>query len=124
MLQREVVDRLTAAASTSERGSLSVLVQLSFRVKRELNAPPEAFWPRPDVQSTVISLEPHAHPPAQSALLRQLLREGFGQRRKTLANSLGIGRRRPADLLQRAGLPDRIRAQDLTNDQWLTLASL
>jgi 16S rRNA (adenine1518-N6/adenine1519-N6)-dimethyltransferase len=124
MLQREVVSRIAAGAGESERGSLSVLVQLSWRVLPALAVPPEAFWPRPEVHSAVVRLEPLPRPLPSPPALRALLRDGFGQRRKTLSNALGLGRRRPADLLERAGLPPRVRAQELTNEQWLVLAEL
>jgi 16S rRNA (adenine1518-N6/adenine1519-N6)-dimethyltransferase len=124
MLQREVVERIAAPPGDSERGSLGVLVQLCYDVRRALRVPPQCFWPRPEVHSSVVVLEPRAQPPVLTSGLRRLLKEGFGQRRKTLANALGVGRARPADLLERAGLPSRVRAQDLTNQQWLDLAQL
>jgi 16S rRNA (adenine1518-N6/adenine1519-N6)-dimethyltransferase len=124
MLQREVAARLTAGPGHAERGSLGVLVQLHFRVRPVLHVPPQCFWPRPEVRSTVVALDPHQPRRPVPATLRELLRDGFGKRRKTLANALGLGLSRPADLLERAGLPQRVRAQDLSNEQWLELATL
>jgi 16S rRNA (adenine1518-N6/adenine1519-N6)-dimethyltransferase len=120
MLQREVAERIAAGPGSSERSSLSVLVQLHFRLRTVLKAPPQCFWPRPDVHSAVVELVPHQPGRSVPGSLRRVLKAGFGQRRKTLANALG----RPADVLELSGLPPRVRAQDLSNEDWLSLASL
>lgn len=88
MIQREVADRLVASPGTKDYGALSVFVQAAYRVERERNVPPECFWPRPDVMSTVVSLVPHATPRAEETnRFREAVKRAFEQRRKTLRNA-------------------------------------
>ncbi len=122
LVQREVAQRVAAKAGASQRGALSVMVQLVYNVSVELEIGPHLFWPRPSVQSSLLRLEPKASAVEMGRLLRGLVRDGFGQRRKKLANALGIGRRRPAELLEKVGLPANVRAQDLDNEDWIRLA--
>src|SRR5262249_53164056 len=57
MLQREVVDRISAGPGGKDYGYLSVIVQLHCDVKRLFNVPPGAFRPVPKVFSTVVRIE-------------------------------------------------------------------
>ena len=93
MLQREVVDRLRAAPGTKDYGALSVYTQLAARLRPGLRVGPEAFVPRPKVESEVVVVEPYAQSPVQVAdplLLNRVVRAAFNQRRKQLANSLRV----------------------------------
>ncbi|MCX7673882.1 MAG: 16S rRNA (adenine(1518)-N(6)/adenine(1519)-N(6))-dimethyltransferase RsmA, partial [Thiobacillaceae bacterium] len=91
MLQREVVERMAAAPATVAYGRLSVMIQAQFRVERLFTVAPGCFRPPPKVESAVVRLLPL--PPAQRPCrnltgLAELTRRAFGQRRKTLRNSL------------------------------------
>ena len=91
MLQREVVERLRASPGTKQYGALSVLTQFAAHLRPGLRIGPEAFVPRPRVDSEVIIVEPYEQPPVQvadAALFRRLVRTVFNQRRKQLRNSL------------------------------------
>jgi 16S rRNA (adenine1518-N6/adenine1519-N6)-dimethyltransferase len=91
MLQKEVVDRLAAGPGSKAYGRLSVMAQLACRVTPLLQVPPRAFRPPPKVDSTVVRLVPHAKPPvivADPERFGRLVAAAFGQRRKTLRNSL------------------------------------
>lgn len=91
MLQREVVERLAAPSGCGDYGRLSVMVQYRCRVLPLLDVPPHAFIPAPRVQSAVVRLLPghFDHGIADSpAVLAQLVRQAFTQRRKTLRNAL------------------------------------
>jgi len=91
MLQREVVERLCADPGSKDYAALSVLTQFAARVRAALRVPPDAFVPRPKVESDVIIVEPHRQPPVpvrDPALLRRVIRTVFNQRRKQLANSM------------------------------------
>lgn len=91
MLQKEVVDRLAAEPGGADWGRLSVMAQYRCRVDALFVVPPEAFVPRPKVDSAIVRLAPHAelpYPASDEALLATLVREAFGQRRKTLRNNL------------------------------------
>jgi len=91
MLQREVVDRLGAAPGSADYGRLSVMVQYRCAVEPLFEVPPSAFSPAPRVVSAVVRLVPQrfAHGQAQDyRVLENLVRQAFGQRRKTLRNAL------------------------------------
>jgi 16S rRNA (adenine1518-N6/adenine1519-N6)-dimethyltransferase len=91
MLQREVVDRLSAAPGNKTYGRLSVMIQYHCRVMPLIPVPPESFRPAPKVQSAVVRLKPHGVMPFKAdneKLLSQLVRQSFQMRRKTLRNCL------------------------------------
>lgn len=91
MLQKEVVDRLAAGPGSKTYGRLSVMAQYFCEVESLFEVPPEAFSPRPKVQSAIVRLTPHAelpHPVKDTKLLQSVLRNAFNQRRKTLRNTL------------------------------------
>ena len=60
MLQREVVERITAEPGNSERGFLTVLVEAYMRADKLFDVPPDAFRPAPKVWSSVVRLIPEA----------------------------------------------------------------
>lgn len=88
MVQQEVARRLTASPGTKDYGALSVAVQLRSRVETVTTVPPGAFYPQPTVQSAVVRLRltPFDESVADAALLRDVVRTAFGQRRKTVRN--------------------------------------
>lgn len=91
MLQREVVERMTAAPGSRDYGRLSVMLQYHCAADHLFHVPPEAFRPKPKVISTVVRLQPHRPRPLQAAdenCFATIVRTAFGQRRKTLRNSL------------------------------------
>ena len=91
MLQREVVDRLSAAPGNKTYGRLSIMVQYHCRVMPLIPVPPSAFRPAPKVQSAIVRLKPHTTKPCvaeNEELLSQIVSLGFQQRRKTLRNGL------------------------------------
>jgi 16S rRNA (adenine1518-N6/adenine1519-N6)-dimethyltransferase len=94
MLQREVAERVAAAPGGKAYGSLSVHVQLRWRVELALRVPPGAFRPPPKVESAVLRLAPLFAPRvmlADEARFEVIVRAAFAQRRKTLANALAAG---------------------------------
>ena len=91
MLQREVVDRLSAAPGNKSYGRLSVMIQYHCRVMTDIPVPPESFSPAPKVQSAVVRLKPYSAKPITAKneqTLSQLVNLCFQQRRKTLRNCL------------------------------------
>ena|SRR6185436_10681847 len=114
MLQKEVVERMIAAPSTSEYGRLSVMLQYRFEMECMLEVPAEAFDPVPKVESAVIRLTPYSrlpHPARDETALGKIVTAAFSQRRKTLRNSLK-GYFGAADF-ERLGVDAGLRAQDL-----------
>ncbi len=91
MFQKEVVDRLIAQPNQKAYGRLGILAQYYCHIEPVCNVSPEAFYPKPAVQSSVVRLTPHKEIPlpAQNIILFQsLVRVAFNQRRKTLRKIL------------------------------------
>ena len=91
MLQNEVVERMVAEPSTPEYGRLSVMLQYRFHMEKLLDVPPESFRPAPKVNSAIVRMIPL---PASEILVHneklfaEIVSAAFGQRRKTLRNTL------------------------------------
>lgn len=91
MLQKEVVMRMVAEPDTEDYGRLSVMLQYRFRMARLFDVPPGAFRPAPKVTSSIVRmlpLPPEALTARDEALLGRIVTAAFGQRRKTLRNTL------------------------------------
>lgn len=91
MLQKEVIDRMVAAPCTAAYGRLSVMLQWRYAMENVLSVPPAAFDPPPRVDSAVVRMVPRAQPVALNmAVLEELVRVAFSQRRKLLRHTLGV----------------------------------
>jgi 16S rRNA (adenine1518-N6/adenine1519-N6)-dimethyltransferase len=134
MLQREVVERITARPGSPERGYLSVLVEAHCEAEALFDVPPGAFRPVPKVWSTVARLRARGRPGSEGVdeeLLWPVVGAGFAQRRKTLFNNLRaaagrLGERIEAAggasaVLEAAGVEPRRRAEALTVGEWVAL---
>jgi len=88
MVQAEVAERLAAKPGSKAYGALSVFVQAAFEVRRLLTVRGGAFFPRPEVDSAVVVLEPWRPRRAEETeAFREAVRSAFGARRKTLRNA-------------------------------------
>jgi len=90
LLQKEVVDRLSAVPGSKDWGRLSILTQYGATAERLFDVGPENFRPPPKVMSTFVRIMPKPNPlPLRSRdALVTVLRHAFQQRRKTLRNAL------------------------------------
>ena len=91
MLQKEVVERMVAQPSTAAYGRLSVMLQYRLQMEYLITVPPEAFEPAPKVESAFVRCVPHAALPfvaKDETLFAKVVLAAFGQRRKTLRNTL------------------------------------
>jgi len=91
MLQKEVVQRLAADVGDNHYGRLSIMVQYYCEVEHLFAVPPECFTPQPKVDSAIVRLVPRENIPFVAkdfALFANLVNTAFGQRRKTLRNTL------------------------------------
>lgn len=136
MLQREVADRITAAADSSERGYLSVFVEAYCEAEKLFDVRPQAFRPVPKVVSTVVRLRVRERIAAEvkdESLLWKVVSAGFAHPRKTILNNL---REAPApieELLRKrggasivlcdAGIPPLRRAETLSIEEWAMLVN-
>lgn len=94
MVQKEMADRMQATPGSKDYGALSLAVQYRAKASIAFIVPPSVFIPRPKVASAVIVLDRLDTPPAKvrdEKMLFAVIRAGFGQRRKTLLNSLTSG---------------------------------
>jgi 16S rRNA (adenine1518-N6/adenine1519-N6)-dimethyltransferase len=90
MLQKEVVDRMTARPATADYGRLSVMLQWRYEMENVLHVPPQAFDPPPKVDSAVVRMLPLEKPAKIDAkLLSEIVQVAFSQRRKLLRHTLG-----------------------------------
>jgi 16S rRNA (adenine1518-N6/adenine1519-N6)-dimethyltransferase len=90
MLQREVAERLAAGPGTKTRGILSVLLQAWYDVKYLFTVDEHVFNPPPKVKSGVIIMKRNAVTDlgCDERLFRTVVKTTFGQRRKTIRNSI------------------------------------
>jgi len=89
MLQREVVERITAQTGNKERGFLTVLVEAYLEAEKLFDVPPKAFRPAPKVWSSVVCFMPKDKKEIKDEkLFRELISAGFAQKRKTILNNL------------------------------------
>lgn len=125
MLQREVVERITAAPGGKDYGRLTVMLALFARAEACFDVGPGAFKPPPKVWSTVVRLVPHAAPPFEvrdPARFAAIVRHLFSMRRKTLGRSLK-GRLTPA-AIESAGIDPKARPETLAPAEFARLAAL
>jgi 16S rRNA (adenine1518-N6/adenine1519-N6)-dimethyltransferase len=124
MLQLEVVDRLAAVPGNRHWGRLGIMAQYYCEVEKLFEVPPEAFNPRPKVQSAIVRLTPRpaaTRPDCDADLLRQVVQSAFGQRRKTLRNNLkGLI---DTDGLETLGIDPGARAESLELSQFIEITA-
>jgi 16S rRNA (adenine1518-N6/adenine1519-N6)-dimethyltransferase len=124
MLQQEVVDRMAAAPNSKEYGRLTVMVQYHCQVEGLFSIPPQAFHPAPKVQSKLVHLIPHDQKPfiaRDEKLFADIVREAFGQRRKTIRNSLK--NLITDETFEQLGLSPTDRAENLSVGDYVRLAN-
>lgn len=124
MVQKEVAQRMAAGAGDEAYGRLSVMMAYLCRVDLLFQVGPGAFRPAPKVESAVVRMTPHAHPPVEvndRGRLSEIVARAFSMRRKTLRNSL-------RDLLdetaiRRAGIAPEKRPEELSLADFARLAN-
>ncbi|MBL8525619.1 MAG: 16S rRNA (adenine(1518)-N(6)/adenine(1519)-N(6))-dimethyltransferase RsmA [Betaproteobacteria bacterium] len=123
MLQKEVVDRMVADPDTDAYGRLSVMLQYRFDLEHLFDVPPGAFTPPPKVDSAIVRMRPL---PANRLRAKDdtrfaaLVTAGFGQRRKTLGNTL-----KPfltAAQIEAQGIDPKRRAETLSVEEFVRLS--
>jgi len=139
MLQREVVERMTAGPGSSERGFLSLLVEAHCEAEKLFDVPPTAFRPAPKVWSSVVRLNPKiadvfksvSESDEREALFWAVVGAGFAQRRKTILNNVRQSPSQLQEQIQRhggasivlceAGVEPQRRAETLTLAEWVRI---
>lgn len=133
MVQKEVAERMQAKPGTKDYGALSLAVQYYAEPYIAANVPPNCFMPRPNVGSAVIRLTKFKEYPVKvsdEALMFRIIRAAFNQRRKTLQNSinnapeLDFGKEEICSALKIMGLPETVRGEALSLEQFAVLTEL
>ncbi len=129
MVQREFAERLTARPGSKEYGSISVFIALNADVQNRFRVSPGAFFPRPEVDSTVLEVTPRPYPGTtleEREAASRMARASMGTRRKTLANALARGLELTSDdaraMLADAGLDPVRRGETLSAAEFVALA--
>jgi len=127
-VQREVAERLLAAPRTARYGVLSVLVGWRAEIEEVFTLPPQAFWPRPEVTSTLLRIVPRSNPlPVNDYdTFKLAVHKLFQSRRKTLARALRIqcGRDVARCVLDQTGLAETARPGELAIGDYVAIADV
>jgi 16S rRNA (adenine1518-N6/adenine1519-N6)-dimethyltransferase len=127
MLQKELARRLSASPGTSDYGSLTLIVQLHYRVDYLRAVPATVFLPQPEVDSAFVRIAeraPDELPDHDTDAFLRLVRRGFSQRRKQLRNLLREEVPDWDEASSTIGFEPRARAEELTLEQWINLSNL
>ncbi|HWI54254.1 MAG TPA: 16S rRNA (adenine(1518)-N(6)/adenine(1519)-N(6))-dimethyltransferase RsmA [Desulfobacteria bacterium] len=132
MIQKEVAERLTAVPGTKDYGALTVAVNFYSRPGLVTYVPKTVFIPQPEVESAVIKLDVLEKPPVEvtdEKIFFEVVKAAFGQRRKTLANTLGkfsdtLGKAELINLLTEADIDPGRRGETLTLEEFATVADI
>ena len=123
MLQKEVVERMTAQPSNKTYGRLTVMLAAVAEVEKLFDVGPGAFQPRPKVWSAIVRLRPALQPRfdiGNDGVFRTLVTAAFSHRRKILSNGLK-GLLTPAEIAA-CGIDSQLRPEALTPAQFGLLA--
>jgi 16S rRNA (adenine1518-N6/adenine1519-N6)-dimethyltransferase len=123
MLQKEVVQRMTAGPGNKQYGRLTVALAARCTVESLFIIKPGAFKPAPKVDSAFARLVPLSEPlitAAESPAFDAVLRHAFGQRRKQLGNALQPLLENEA--IRAAGVDPKLRAENLEVAEFISLA--
>lgn len=132
MVQKEVADRMQAGPGSKDYGALSLAVQYYAKPEIMFSVSPGCFMPRPSVGSAVIRLVRYEKNPvsvADQEFMFALIRAAFGQRRKTLVNSLvnagnlQVTREQITQVLKEMNLDPSIRGEALTLGQFADISN-
>ena len=128
MVQKEVADRMNAKPNTKDYGALSVAVQYYCDTEIVAKAPRHMFMPQPNVDSTVIGLhvrEEQIYHVDNEDIFFKTVKASFGQRRKTLLNSLGglgfLSKDQIKEALKEANIDEKRRGETLSIEEFASL---
>lgn len=130
MMQKEVAERLSAKPGKKDYGAITVAANYYCDVEYLFTVSNQVFVPRPKVESAVLRFIPHDNPPVSvddENMFFSVIRAGFGQRRKTLSNSLrqieGITNEQVKKALEESSIDSKRRAETLDISEFATLSN-
>jgi 16S rRNA (adenine1518-N6/adenine1519-N6)-dimethyltransferase len=122
-IQKEVAERI--CAKPGDLSLLALSVQIYGKPRIEARIPAAAFFPVPKVDSAVLCVDIYPVPKIKTELLNtffKLIKAGFGQKRKTLRNSLSSGLHiapvAAEEMLTKANIDPKRRAETLSIEEW------
>ena len=130
MIQKEVAQRICAKPGTPEYGAFTVFVEYYASPSICFDVPPDCFYPRPKVTSTVITLHKRSRdlPQEDKDFLFSITRAAFSQRRKTLVNGLSslfaekLSKEQLQDIITGCGFAPLVRGVTLSLDDFVRLS--
>ena len=122
MLQKEFIDRIIAQTRTKAYGVLSLRMQSEWHSRPVKTIPPQAFFPQPLIDSTVMVCDPRPEdlPVYDARLFDELVRRGFAQRRKQVRKQMPANRKWE-DAAKLIGVVETARAEEISLEQWVEL---
>jgi 16S rRNA (adenine1518-N6/adenine1519-N6)-dimethyltransferase len=123
VVQKEVAERIVAR--DKKESILSISVKLYGTPEYGGTIKAGSFFPAPKVDSAIISVRNCTREKLQNGKMEEkkffeILKKGFAHKRKLLIKNLGVSE----EVFEKAGIPLKIRAEDLKVEDWITLTSL
>lgn len=129
MVQKEVAARLSAKAGSADYGAITAVLGYYGSVRRLFTVPAGCFMPAPKVDSAVVRIDLYKEPlyrPKDEKLFFSVVKAAFEQRRKTLENALlsklPYPREKIAAAISATGLPDKVRGERLSTEEFVRLS--
>ena len=129
MVQKEAGQRICAEVGSRQSGAVTVAVNYYSQPSLLFNVRAGSFMPAPKVDSCVIRLDVSSEPTVnvmEDKSFFRVVKGAFAQRRKTLSNSMsssmGIDKQTVKAILERAGIPENARAEQLKMEQIAKIA--
>lgn len=126
MLQKEVVERITAKPNDKHYGRLAVMVNFLCHTRMVFSVSRTVFTPPPKVTSAIVEIIPRAKPLADVEFekLERVVAAAFNQRRKMLKSSLKSIFENPEEILKEAGINPELRPENLKIEEFCKIAQL
>ncbi len=130
MVQKEAAQRLCAKVGTRDAGAITVGVNYYGTARQLFGVSRGSFMPAPNVDSAVIRIDINKEPrlaPDEEEFFFRVVKAGFSQRRKTVANALssllGADKEKVYQVLRELGLPETSRIEALDMQQLTELSA-
>lgn len=122
--QKELADRIISKHSKKNYSRLSVIAQSVCNISRKQNLPPTVFYPKPNIESSVLKFSPKKNISLKNFdTLKKISKIAFNQRRKKIVNSLS-SIDNIAFFLRECGIDENLRAEDISVEMFCNLANL
>ncbi len=132
MFQKELAQRISAQPNCKDYGRLTVMLRYCSDIKKLADAKAALFYPKPKVDSEILELKfksKAVHPARDEAFFFKVIKAAFGNRRKTLKNSLAaselnIDANTAKHILECSGIDPVRRAETLNTEEFVKLSNL